>query len=127
MSHLSVFVVEDNATIRQNLVATLEEMAPVRVVGYAETADGAIAALGQGAVPCDLAIVDLMLRRGSGIEVLAELHRHANRVRRVVLTNHASPHVRQQCLALGAERVFDKSGEVEGLLDYCEALAANCR
>ena len=41
MSRLTVFVVEDSETIRQNLIATLEELAPVDVVGYADDADGA--------------------------------------------------------------------------------------
>jgi two-component system, OmpR family, response regulator len=41
----------------------------------------------------------------------------------VVLTNYATQVIREHCLALGADRVFDKSGEVERLLEYCEALA----
>ena len=33
---LKVFVVEDSAVIRENLIAALEELAPVMVVGIAE-------------------------------------------------------------------------------------------
>lgn len=123
MSRLTVFVVEDSATIRQNLVATLEEMAPVEVVGYADDADGAIAQLAQDPPPCDLAIVDVLLRRGSGVDVLKALRTRQIRLKCVVLTNYASTFIREHCLALGADRVFDKSGEVERLLEYCETLA----
>ncbi|MCW5634756.1 MAG: response regulator transcription factor [Rubrivivax sp.] len=123
MSRLSVFVVEDSPTIRQNLIATLEEMAPVDVVGFAEDADGAIAELARNPPPCDLAIVDVLLRRGSGVDVLKALRERGSPLRRVVLTNYATSLVREHCLALGADRVFDKSGEVEGLLAYCESLA----
>ena len=123
MSRLSVFVVEDSETIRQNLVATLEEMAPVQVVGHAEDAEGAIARLAQDPPPCELAIIDVLLRRGSGIEVLAALRARRTRPRCVVLTNYATPLIREHCLALGAERVFDKSAEIERLLEYCETLA----
>jgi DNA-binding NarL/FixJ family response regulator len=123
MSRLTVFVVEDSVTIRQNLVATLEEMAPVEVVGFADDADSAIAHLARDPPPCDLAIVDVLLRRGSGVDVLKALRAREPRPRCVVLTNYATQVIREHCLALGADRVFDKSGEVERLLEYCEALA----
>lgn len=124
MPPLKVFVVEDSATIRQNLVAALEEWAPVQVVGHAESAGDAIDHLLQSPPPCDLAILDVMLRQGSGIDVLNALRKAASPLRRVVLTNYATPLIRDHCLALGADRVFDKSGEVDALLDYCGALAA---
>ena len=123
MSRLTVFVVEDSETIRQNLIATLEEMAPVEVVGFADDADGAIARLAHDPPPCDLAIIDVLLRRGSGVDVLKALRERAGAPRRVMLTNYATPLIRDHCLALGADRVFDKSAEVEHLLDYCESLA----
>lgn len=123
MSRLTVFVVEDSETIRQNLIATLEELAPVDVVGYADDADGAIAKLGLDPPPCDLAIIDVLLRRGSGVDVLKALRAREARPRCVVLTNYATTLIRDHCLALGADRVFDKSAEVERLLEYCETLA----
>jgi len=123
MAHLQVFVVEDSPTIRQNLVATLEEMAPVKVVGHAADALGAISQLVGDPPPVDLAIVDMRLARGSGVDVLMALRSRGSRMRRVVLTNYATPSVREHCLALGADRVFDKSAEVEDLLDYCDTLA----
>lgn len=123
MSRLNVFVVEDSETIRQNLIATLEEMAPVQVVGYADDAEGAIAQLLRDPPPCDLAIIDVLLRRGSGVDVLKALQASVRRPRCVVLTNYATTLISDHCLALGADRVFDKSAEVERLLEYCETLA----
>ena len=127
MSRLTVFVVEDSATIRQNLIATLEELGPIDVVGFAEDADDAIAQLATDIPPCDLAIIDVLLRRGSGVDVLKALQARNSPLERVVLTNYASTLVRDHCLALGAARVFDKSAEVEGLLQYCETLASERR
>lgn len=124
MPVLNVVLVEDSPTIRQNLVATLEELAPVQVVAWAEDAQSALAMLDRDPPPCDLAIVDVFLRGGSGLEVLDTLRRNGRPLRRVVLTNYATAPMRAHCLALGAERVFDKSGEVEALAAYCEALAA---
>ena len=37
----------------------------------------------------------------------------------VLLTNYATPEVRQRAMALGADAVFDKSSELDDLLAYC--------
>ena len=37
----------------------------------------------------------------------------------VVLSNHATNDVRWRCAQLGADAVFDKSTEIEKLVDYC--------
>ncbi len=123
MAALAVFVVEDSPTLRDALVATLEDLAPVRVSGFAAGATEALHALAAEPPPCDLAIVDLFLAQGSGLELLQALQQRRSRVRRVVLTNAATPALRARCLALGAEQVFDKSGEIEALVAWCEALA----
>jgi DNA-binding NarL/FixJ family response regulator len=121
---LAVFVVEDSPTLRDALVATLEDLAPVRVTGVAAGAAEALHALAAEPTPCDLAIVDLFLAQGSGLDLLQALQQRRSRVRRVVLTNAATPALRARCLALGAEQVFDKSGEIEALVAWCEVLAA---
>jgi DNA-binding NarL/FixJ family response regulator len=123
MPPLKVFIVEDSPVIRQNLVGALEEMAPVKVVGHAEGAAAAKALLSAAPPPCDLAIVDIFLRDGTGLDVLRALREQHSPVTRVVLTNYATPDIRSQCLALGADRVFDKSGDIDALVDYCIGLA----
>ena len=44
-------------------------------------------------------------------------------VKRVVLSNYATRDMRERCKALGADRVFDKSHELEELIAYCARLA----
>ena len=70
MPALNAFIVEDIAVIRDSLIATLEELAPVQVVGHAADAAGALGWLGDPAHHCDLVVIDLFLHRSSGIEVL---------------------------------------------------------
>ena len=41
--HLQAYVVEDNATIRENLVGTLEELTCVQVAGTSATENEALA------------------------------------------------------------------------------------
>ncbi len=121
---LKTFLVEDSPVIRDSLVAALEEMAPVQVVGIAEDERSAVEWLSAAGPSCDLVIVDIFLKGGSGLGVLRaanELHRP---MKLVVLSNYATADMRRRCEQLGASRVFDKSNEIDALIDYCEQLAA---
>jgi hypothetical protein len=46
------------------------------------------------------------------------------RYKMVVLSNYATLDMRSKCLELGADRVFDKSNEIDALISYCGRLAA---
>src|SRR6185503_9136074 len=106
MGSLKAFIVEDSAVIRDNLVAALEEMVPLKVVGTAEDEAGALSWLADPEHDCDIAIVDIYLRRGTGLNVLRALQRFGRSADRVVLTNYATDEIRRHALALGASRVF---------------------
>ena len=116
---LKTYIVEDNATIRENLIGTLEELACVESVGMAETEEDGKAWLIKNPAHWDLAIVDLFLRHGSGLGVLAACRARQPHQRVVVLSNYATPDVRVRCAQLGVDAVFDKSNEIEALVDYC--------
>ena len=120
---LRTFIVEDSPVIRESLVAALEEMVPMTVVGQAEDGPTALHWLEDPANTCDLAIIDIFLRGGSGMDVLRGLSERKHAVNRVVLTNYATPDIKNRCLALGASRVFDKSSEIDELVEYCQQLA----
>ena len=122
---LRCFIVEDSPIIRQNLIATLEEMLPVRVVGTAEDERAAVAWMESPGAHCDLMIIDIFLKAGTGLEVLRQAPALRPEARLVVLTNYATPDMRRRCVQLGAHRVFDKSAELEELLAYCAKLAAD--
>ena len=123
MSPLRTFIVEDSAIILDNLVATLEELADVKVVGAMPDEQSAIDWIRDANGSLDLIIVDIFLRSGSGLGVLRALQDIGVLAHRVVLTNYATPDIRRRCVALGAARVFDKSGELEDLIDYCSRMA----
>lgn len=123
MPPLKLFIVEDSALILESLRAALEELAPVVVVGSAADETSALRWLLEPANAWDLAIVDVFLKSGSGLGVLASSARANVRGKKVVFTNYATRDVRERCQALGADRVFDKSSELDDLIDYCARLA----
>ena len=122
MDSIRTFIVEDSPLILENLVATLEEMAPVQVVGSAGDEASAMQRIGHLA-DLDLVIIDVFLRQGSGLGVLRRTMESGVSARCVVLTNYATPDMRARCQALGAHRVFDKSTDLDELLGYCTRLA----
>jgi DNA-binding NarL/FixJ family response regulator len=124
MTSLKAFIVEDSAVIRENLIAALEELAPIQVVGTAVDEPGAVNWLANSGVECDLVIIDIFLKSGSGLGVLRAANGLRRPLRLVVLSNYATPDMRRKCLELGASRVFDKSNEIDSLILYCARLAA---
>ena len=116
---LKTYIVEDNPTIRENLIGTLEELACVVAVGTAETENEGKAWLNANPQDWDLAIVDLFLKQGSGLGVLAACQERTANQKVVVLSNYATSDIRQRCAQLGVDAVFDKSNEIDALVDYC--------
>lgn len=119
-SPLVVFLVEDNALIRDNLILALEELVDMRVIAWAESEAEAADWLRDHPNGWQLAVIDLFLRDGSGLGVLQACRARNGRQRAVVLTNYADIDIRAQCLALGADAVFDKSTELDAFLEFCE-------
>lgn len=124
MHQLKTYIVEDNPVIRESLIATLEELAPVRVVGTAADELTAVQWLTRLDNLADLVIVDIFLKGGSGLGVLRAASGLTKRHNLVVLSNYATQDIRRKCLELGADRVFDKSNEIDALILYCSQLAA---
>ena len=116
---LKTYIVEDNPTIRENLIATLEELAGVDAVGTSETENEGKQWLSENLGDWDLAIVDLFLKQGSGLGVLAACRNRDPMQKVVVLSNYATADIRQRCAQLGVDAVFDKSNEIDALVEYC--------
>lgn len=117
--HLQAYVIEDNPTIRENLVGTLEELTAVRVAGTSATEDEALGWLDAHADAWDLVIVDLFLKQGSGIHLAERIRRSRPSQKIVVFSNYINSSVRKRCAQIGVDAVFDKSTEIDALVDYC--------
>ena len=120
---LDVYVVEDNVIVLESLIGALEELAPVHVVGTAADESVAVDWLDARGDRCDLVIVDIFLRTGSGLGVIAAARRKRPGAALVVLSNYATDEMHARCLASGADRVFDKSRDIDQLVAYCIALS----
>jgi two-component system OmpR family response regulator len=123
---LSVFLVEDNLSIRDSLLTLLEEVGDATVVGVAPTESEANRWLAANGDSWHLAIVDLFLSEGSGMEVVKACTPRLAHQRVVVLTNYVEA-AASRAMSQGADAVFDKTTQVEEFLAYVQMCGARQR
>ena len=116
---ISVFLVEDNQTVRENLIPALADLGSASVMATAESEGEAIGWLAKHKGQWDLAVVDFFLKQGTGLGVVQWCNGREINQRVVVLTNYATEATRIACKDAGADRLFDKSTELEEFFEYC--------
>lgn len=123
MPALRTYLVEDSPVIRENLIAALEELVDIDIVGTADSESVATYWLGHQPAGWDLVVIDIFLKSGSGLGVLNSCRERRPGQRLVVLSNYATADMRRKCVELGADAVFDKSNEIDALVAYCQRLS----
>ena len=113
-----IFIVEDNPFILEWLTQALYDLTLAQVVGSAATERQACDWLLTHHTGWDLAVVDIGLAQGNGVNVLMRLRSRRAGQRMVVLTNYTATHARNVCMAAGADAFFDKSTQIEEFAQY---------
>lgn len=119
---MDILIVEDSDTIRQQLRQLLAPMAGVTVVGEAGSEVLAMA-LSTRLRP-DLVLLDLSLAPGHGFNVLRHIRQEARPCVVLVLTHQPLPTYRRLSEALGADGFYDKSQDIDTVMDRVRQLAA---
>jgi DNA-binding NarL/FixJ family response regulator len=120
-THRSIVVVEDHPTVREGLCLVLEREGFVVAarVGTAEAGHAAIVA----AEP-DVALIDVDLPDGSGVELTRRLLRRDRRLGVLLYTGVEDPAVLEDALACGARGFTLKTSDPETMLNAVRAVAA---
>ena len=105
---LRVFLVEDLQRMRGLLGDVFASIGGFRVVATASTEAEANLWLDDHPGGWDVAVIDLVLEQGAGMNVIRRCRMDPNGGRVVVFSSYATPGVRQHCIDLGADAVFDK-------------------
>ena len=124
---LKVFVIEDNPELRDLIVRALRDIPGVEVLFYADNEISATNWLSSNDGAWDLAVVDLHLKQGSGVGALSWCTTRRPGQHVVVLSGSLTREVRQMCMDLRADAVFDKATEMDAFLDHCRLLADRTR
>lgn len=123
---MKIFVVEDSEPVRERLIEMIGELEGCSIVGEAATADAAVAGIRR--THPDVAIFDVQLAAGSGIDALVEAKREQPGLRAIMLTNYATPQHEKASVDAGAEYFLDKSADFEKIaevLAYMNAEPSN--
>ncbi len=99
----------------------LSEIAGIEIVGQAENFHEAIGLFNE--LKPDVAIVDIQMPGGSGIDILKHIKNDKSPTIVIILTNYPYPQFRQRCLEEKADFFFDKSIEFIKVVDVCRGLA----
>jgi ActR/RegA family two-component response regulator len=124
MTITASFLVEDSPLIRENLIPAMEALGAAKVLAFAETEQAALAWLKAHPSEWNLTVVDVFLKDGSGLGLVAKLRDRRSIQRVAVLTNYATDAVRRECTELGADAVFDKSTELDAFFEFCRGKAS---
>jgi DNA-binding NarL/FixJ family response regulator len=100
-----VLLVEDHAPIRQAIASEFEPDPEFEIVGQA----GSLAEARGLLASADVAILDLGLPDGSGIDLIPELRAANPQALAVVLSASHDPTLQAQAVELGAAAVLDKA------------------
>jgi DNA-binding NarL/FixJ family response regulator len=115
---MRVLLVEDHSLVCEQLQRTIQAIPGAEVVQVARTARDATDWLRAHPDGWDLAVVDLFLAQGHGFEVLRRCRERRADQKAVVLSNYTRDPVRQYAREAGADAVFDKSLEMDALVEY---------
>lgn len=118
----SVLLVEDQHNVRALVRDFLKANGDFQVVASLGTEAEALNWVQHHPDEWDLAVVDLVLDQGTGINVIKRARAASPRGRIVVLSGFATKGIRQRCEQLGADAVFDKA-DMPGFARFCRELA----
>jgi DNA-binding NarL/FixJ family response regulator len=103
---IRVFIVDDHELLRAGMRSRLEREVDISVVGEAATADQALARMRP--LQPDVVLLDLLLPRKSGDEVIPDLLRQAPSARVLVVSSQAAPSWVRRALSAGAAGYLPK-------------------
>src|SRR5215204_5651688 len=118
-----VLLVEDHAAFHEALTTLLNMEPDLEVVGQAGSLAEARAATALEEV--DVAVVDVFLPDGNGVELVHELRRADPRLPIVILTGGVDPKLHSLALEAGADEVCLKAEGIEEIMKAIRGVAAD--
>lgn len=106
-----IYIVEDHCIMRQGYVSLVEREMGLKICGKTGSATDA-----RGEIPevdADLAIVDLSLDEGSGLELIKDLQSQCSNLKVLVVSMHDESLYAERALEAGAEGYVSKSAPSE--------------
>jgi DNA-binding NarL/FixJ family response regulator len=117
---MKVFIADDSKIVVDRLADLLKEVPGVQLAGRADDVPQAIRSILE--MNPDVAILDLQMPGGSGLDVLRAVRGTCPALRVLICTNFPYPQYREECIAAGANFFLDKSAEFEKIPEILREL-----
>jgi len=121
LSNLRLLIVDDSELMCTHLAQILTEIEGVEIMGVAFDVPDAFRYI-EKSIP-DVAILDICLPGGDGIDILKKIREGGNSTKVIMYTHYPFPQYERKCRQFGADYFFDKYTEFEKLLDVIKGLA----
>ena len=118
---MRLLIVDDSELMCSHLARSLKDIDGVEVTGMALTMEDAFRSIAE-AMP-DIAILDICLPGGSGIDLLKEIKERSAGTRVLIYTPYPYPPYERKCRRLGTDYFFDKHSDFDHLLGVVKQLA----
>ena len=123
---VAIFLVEDLRQVEGALTDYLAGLGDFHVVATSRTEAEANHWLQEHPGQWDALVLDLVLDQGSGMNVISRARQQPGAGKIAVFSGYASEGIRQHCIALGADAVFDKA-ETAALADWLREVGKKAR
>jgi DNA-binding NarL/FixJ family response regulator len=120
---VKILIADDSPIIRERLATLLSGVGGIKSISHAEDTHTARQLFRK--VQPDIAIVDIRIPKGGGLDLLNDFRKsESSPATIIILTNYAFDATRMKCLAGGADYFFDKSTEFMKVVPLLRELRA---
>ena len=119
---IRIFIVDDHTLVREWLSTLLRHEADFTVCGQADSAPTGLEGM-KTAAP-DIALVDLSLKNGSGLDLIKDLRIHCPATQIVVLSMHEEIYFVERALRAGARGYVTKRDSTHRIVEAIRAVLA---
>lgn len=117
---IKILIVEDSEIIRESLQRAFSVLKGAEIIGFADNSMDAIDMYIE--LNPDIMILDLMLKTGTGFEVLETIKNRPQSDIVIVFSNHKNSFIIKTCIDLGADFFLDKSNDFDKLTHICKKI-----
>lgn len=112
---MNILIADDSPIFRARLFTVLDEIEDLHIVGQAQSGQETLELFRR--LRPDAVVLDIRMPGMTGIQVLEELKKEVPGILVVMMTNYPYQQYRERCLAAGADHFFDKSCEIEKIIE----------